>query len=94
MKLTKHRCKCGACGRVFSRASVFDKHRAGPYGDRRCMQSTEMIANGLQMVAGIWKGLRKVVPGELQTTSAETNTEVAGRAQRAYYDRPQCGVQP
>lgn len=56
MKLTGHRCKCGACGKHFSRASVFDKHRVGAYTDRRCMSDAEMIERGLQLTDGVWRG--------------------------------------
>lgn len=56
MKLTGHRCKCAGCGNYFSRASVFDKHRTGPYTDRRCMTDLEMTEAGLRAIDGIWKG--------------------------------------
>lgn len=56
MKLTGHRCKCAACGKHFSRASVFDKHRTGPYSDRRCLTDIEMAGAGMQMSEGVWRG--------------------------------------
>lgn len=58
MKLTGHRCQCAACEKVFSRTSVFDKHRTGEYGkDRRCMTTEEMQAKGFTLTsAGVWVG--------------------------------------
>jgi hypothetical protein len=70
--------RCGGCGEYFSRASNFDKHRTGPYGDRRCMAPAEMLAAGLRLVDGVWKGPPKLAHGELQTTSLKTNREVEG----------------
>lgn len=85
MKLTGHRCRCGACGEVFSRASVFDKHRVGPYGNRRCLEAGEFAALGFRLVDGVWKGPPKVVQAELQTTSLQGR--VIGRVEHssAYY---------
>jgi hypothetical protein len=58
MKLTGHRCQCAACGKFFSRSSVFDKHRTGEYGGgRRCMTTAEMEAKGMRLTeSGVWVG--------------------------------------
>jgi hypothetical protein len=57
MTLTGNRCQCAACGRYFSRTSVFDKHRTGDFGkDRRCMTDDEMQQKGLRIVGGLWRG--------------------------------------
>lgn len=58
MRLTGHRCQCAACGKFFSRSSVFDKHRTGEYGGgRRCMTAAEMEEKGMRLTeAGVWVG--------------------------------------
>lgn len=48
---------CGACGRVFSSVSAFDRHRVGTFEplDRRCLTDAEIEARGLvQTVMDIW----------------------------------------
>ena len=61
IRLTAHRCQCAACGKYFSRSSVFDKHRTGDYGGgRRCMTTEEMGAKGMRADAtGVWRGKAK-----------------------------------
>lgn len=41
--------KCSGCNRDFTSVSAFDRHRTGSFrdGSRRCMNSSEMIAAGL-----------------------------------------------
>lgn len=63
VKLTGHRCQCAACGKYFSRVSVFDKHRTGNFGrDRRCMTTEQMQARGMrELTLGVWVGKGKVL---------------------------------
>jgi len=63
MKLTGHRCQCAACGKYFSRVSVFDKHRTGDYGkDRRCMTTEQMETKGMRLTeSGVWVGKARAV---------------------------------
>lgn len=44
----KGKCRCSACGAAFRRLSGFDKHRVGPWSDRRCLTSAQMLEQGLQ----------------------------------------------
>jgi hypothetical protein len=36
-------CECPACKKVFNSTYAFDAHRTGPYTDRRCMSTEEML---------------------------------------------------
>jgi hypothetical protein len=40
---------CGACGRIFSSISSFDKHRVGRFEpmERRCLTEPEMLQRGM-----------------------------------------------
>lgn len=40
---------CGACGRIFSSVSSFDKHRVGKFEpmERRCLSEQEMLDKGM-----------------------------------------------
>ena len=58
-KLRGDRCQCTACGEYFNRTSVFDKHRIGDYGMRRCRTPDVMIAIGMFLGNdGFWRGSR------------------------------------
>lgn len=46
-KLTGARCRCGACGFYFNSIGAFDRHRAGPPTNRRCLSPAEMVARGM-----------------------------------------------
>lgn len=47
-RLTGQRNQCPACGELFTRNSVFAKHRVGKFGiSRRCMTVDEMNAAGM-----------------------------------------------
>ncbi|CAB4121282.1 SprT-like zinc ribbon domain containing protein [uncultured Caudovirales phage] len=51
------KCRCGGCGEQFQRLSTFDRHRTGPYIDRRCLTVVEMSAKGWRLnQAGRWIG--------------------------------------
>jgi hypothetical protein len=58
MKLTGSRCQCGACKLLFSRTSVFDKHRIGSFGkmppQRRCLTEAELQERGFVCRGGVW----------------------------------------
>lgn len=63
----EHRSQCTACGQLFARTSLFDKHRTGPYsGRRRCLTTAEMQAKGWRLLdSGYWVGpARNVTGGE------------------------------
>lgn len=50
------KCRCRACGREFSSLFAFDRHRSGPYADRRCLDETGMAERGLELnPAGRWQ---------------------------------------
>lgn len=36
------RCRCSGCGEYFTTTSTFDRHRKGPYTDRRCLTASEL----------------------------------------------------
>lgn len=44
----KGKCTCKACGKRFRRLSGFDRHRIGPYRDRRCLTTPEMLERGFR----------------------------------------------
>ena len=53
--LTGNRCRCSACGRVFSTPGNFDRHRSGPWEGRVCLDPASV---GLfQSPSGVWKAL-------------------------------------
>jgi hypothetical protein len=52
LRLTGDRCRCTACGALFTTTRNFDKHRVGKYPERRC---AEPSAVGLVLNArGFW----------------------------------------
>jgi hypothetical protein len=61
-RLTGDRCRCGACGEFFNRASTFTAHRTGPFAPigqpdtRRCLTVEEMQVRGwCRDTAGFWR---------------------------------------
>ena len=63
MKLTGKVCQCPHCGRVFTTARIFDRHRVGqydlskPHYGRRCWTDEELTAAGLRLDdRGRWAG--------------------------------------
>lgn len=59
-KLSGDRCRCGACGEAFNSTYAFDKHRQGPYTDRRCLTPLAMADKGFEKnAAGFWISGRK-----------------------------------
>lgn len=62
MKLSGDRCRCGACSEVFNSTYAFDKHRQGPYADRRCLTPLAMAERGFSKNAtGYWITAKKLV---------------------------------
>lgn len=59
MKLTGKRCQCTACGRYFTTAKNFDRHRVGDYDfdapdfGRRCLP-VEVTPKWRMGLAGAW----------------------------------------
>jgi hypothetical protein len=51
--LTGNRCRCTACGRVFSTPSNFDRHRSGPWEARICLDPAT-VGLALSRI-GVWK---------------------------------------
>jgi hypothetical protein len=52
---------CISCNKTFSSVGNFDRHRVGKHGGsgsdaRRCMTESEMLADGMRLVDGVWKG--------------------------------------
>lgn len=48
-------CQCRGCGLLFRRTSSFDRHRYGPYTDRRCYTSKRLSEMGWsQDSRGFW----------------------------------------
>jgi len=46
---------CACCHETFSGTTAGDKHRAGPWSSRRCLNSGEMQEAGLRQNArGVW----------------------------------------
>lgn len=58
--LRGQRNQCPSCGLLFTRNSVFDKHRTGAFGkNRRCRTQEEMDAEGMFLGSdGFWRGSR------------------------------------
>lgn len=52
-----NKCQCARCSCVFRSLSTFDKHRVGPWADRRCLTHQEMQDRGFRQRAdGVWMG--------------------------------------
>lgn len=61
-RLTGDLCRCGACGESFGRTSTFDRHRAGPYTDRRCQPTGWMLERGwFKDDRGFWRTARRML---------------------------------
>lgn len=55
MKLYGDRCQCAVCLQYFSKTSSFDKHRYGPWEDRKCTHPVAMAINGWKQTSrGFW----------------------------------------
>jgi hypothetical protein len=55
MNLTGQRNQCPTCGEYFNSNTAFDKHRSGPFTDRRCISAQEMMDKGMSLNAsGFW----------------------------------------
>jgi hypothetical protein len=70
VKLTGQRNQCPTCGELFTRNSVFEKHRTGKMDNRRCLTVEEMDAAG--MFRGedqFWRGARYDEPFYSSPTS-------------------------
>jgi hypothetical protein len=39
--------QCPTCFTVFNSTAAFDKHRVGPFTDRKCLSDDEMLAKGM-----------------------------------------------
>ncbi len=62
MKLRGDHCRCTACGEFFNSTYAFDRHRRGPYTDRRCLTPLAMSGEGFEKNAsGFWVTARKQV---------------------------------
>lgn len=60
MILRGDRCQCRACGELFNSTYAFDKHRQGPYTDRRCLSALALAERGFtQDVKGFWRSPRR-----------------------------------
>jgi hypothetical protein len=58
----EHRSQCTACGELFNRTSLFDKHRTGTYSERRCLNNDEMTAKGWRKLdSGYWVGPARII---------------------------------
>lgn len=55
---------CLSCGERFGGVRLFDRHRVGPVGERRCLTSEAMAARGWHRDArGLWRdGRRTTMP--------------------------------
>lgn len=48
-------CQCGGCGEWFRSPTSFDKHRITDRGERRCLTTIEMLAEGMSRnEKGLW----------------------------------------
>lgn len=55
MPLSGDRNQCPTCALYFNSTAAFDKHRTGPFSDRRCLTVDEMAAKGMaKNSAGYW----------------------------------------
>jgi hypothetical protein len=53
-------CECFACGQGFGGMTLFDGHRTGDQGARRCLTAAEMRARGwTQDPRGLWRDLSR-----------------------------------
>ena len=58
-KLSGDRCMCPTCGEYFNRTSVFDRHRIGKLGEKRCLTIAQMDSGGFRKnLHGYW--VRKI----------------------------------
>ena len=56
-------CTCGGCGARFRRLSTFDRHRVGPWADRRCLTAAAMVETGFTLDGnGLWRSPPKGPP--------------------------------
>lgn len=54
------RCRCTACGEYFRSTYAFDRHRQGPYTDRRCLAVAAMSEAGFKQDSrGYWMSPRR-----------------------------------
>lgn len=55
-KLTGDRCRCGDCGLHFGSTYAFDRHRVGPWEERRCLAAPALSQKGWrQDDRGFWR---------------------------------------
>ena len=47
-------CRCPTCGIYLNSTAAFDRHRRGPYGNRRCLSPQEMRDIGMAQNSGGW----------------------------------------
>ena len=60
MKLRGDRCRCMECAELFNSTYAFDRHRRGPYTDRRCLSVAAMSGEGFtKNAAGYWLSPRR-----------------------------------
>jgi hypothetical protein len=53
-------CECANCGQGFGGVTLFDAHRVGDPGDRRCLSVGEMAVRGwTQDAKGLWRDLSR-----------------------------------
>ena len=54
-------CRCAVCNLSFKGVSGFDRHRVGPWTDRRCLTKRELLALGFEPnTKGFWRIPRMV----------------------------------
>lgn len=95
--LGEARCQCAACGELFNRTRVFDRHRVGEYAKagewahhRRCLTVAEMTARGWRRnAAGFWVMDALDAAGRARTrpTEGRPASRVAPRPARAAVGR-------
>jgi hypothetical protein len=81
-------CECSECGAGFGGVTLFDKHRVGEIGARRCLTPDEMVAkNWHQDGKGLWRSeASATMPGAADTEGANrprTAKRVHGDSRRA-----------
>lgn len=69
--LRGNHCRCPRCLSEFNSLSAFDAHRAGPWGDRRCLTVNEMIGRGMRLSRSGWWVVRLAIPRGLSFVDAE-----------------------
>lgn len=92
--LGEARCQCAACGELFNRTRVFDRHRVGEYAkagewvhNRRCLTVAEMTARGWRRnAAGFW------VMDALEGAGLARRTATYGRPATTVAPRPARGT--